>query len=506
MTGRLLDGDLAGDAVAGVRVPMTGSVTNLDIEQTAHDSVNARWNYDVPNPSAYQLDVCVDGSTGQRVSSGTTDGAAAGLSDGQHTCAVYPHVIGMPAQSHRGALLGQRAYLQWTLSVDATTTAYKVYQDAVLVDTIEDMVIEALQYSRLGTSFGRISTAGAYASTAPCNLAAYLLCTVSSSGITLSLYDSDALGTLLGQATVTGGQTVILGPGVQVTLHDDTADYTHGQGIAIRIGPRCWWLSEQLDPGAYAYTVTALDAAGNESSPLTARTVTVQTVPAEMEPIITWDADLSVWGIDPHADEGDFDTYNVYSNYIPSLGALVDDVCMDAPTASLNWDVGWSFDQSMAAGTLRFYLRPVLGGVERESLTLYTLTLPPTAIDLGIIIGNPTNLVLTALAAGRVQIEWDYRLRTDDDCATFSVELADNDDYTGATTVSVAVATGTGYPVLHFTQVSDVDYAGLGWVPVYVRVTALTSASVACETPAEDSVTPDATAPSAPSSLLGGSQ
>jgi hypothetical protein len=473
----LLPADIAGRELIGASAPLIGAARNLNLT-TAFDSVEAAWEYDGYSPDQHDAGLYIDGELRDRVAATRTRAAAAGLTDGLHTVTIAFDRSLIGWGERRGHPLGQRAYVRFARSTDSTTRSYRVYSDGGLGGDIDQLAGASSQitvqgFSRRlpmsGSGLGRASIAGTPAAGDVLNAAVAIEITGS------GLFDY-AVGAETGSSIeFAAGDTIGLPHNVNVTFHDDAEDYQTGDTWSAWIGPQPALLTAQLAVGVHRFVATALDAAGNESEPLTLRAVRIVRVPEAINSIaiahvsgqinVTWNnAEL-------------YDAIRVYSNWSRVFNVFLPYVDLTFPHATLDGDTTeWTFDPGGVEGQLMFYARPVLDGIEREEFALQSTTFPPTPIDQGYVLGQLFDLKLEARAGGDVMVSTLYRFAERDSLhhvAIYVVAGGTNPNTIDwqSPDIEIARAQAVGYPVAGFAAISE-PHGDAEVLDVYVRAAA----------------------------------
>lgn len=448
----------------------------------------------------------------------------ANLTPGAHTLQLSVIRDGAPVPDRHGDPLGQRAYLAWAPSPDPTTAAYRVYSDLgshatpdTLVATLSAPTIvsrTAIPPDNEPTHTARVTFAGSFSAVASvAALNATLTITIAAPTTNPDLTTTGAFTYLLaslpdatdltGSSTFSAGDTVTLPYGLTVTFLDDPEDYTEADTYATTIGPPATYLSDVLSPDTYCFAVAAIDAAGNESTPIAAPALRVVPLPEPVTSVTLTHADADppdaetltiAW-----TDSADITAVNLYTNFNPQTNTLVPDLYEAAPLASVAAGVElYAFEPPAGlAGTLLIALRPTTAiGIELPDLTLHTFTFPPTPADLGIVLADPTDILATPAAAGRASLAWSYAYRPGDDLDHFHVwiQTGVTVDHAQPPTATILATAGTGFPTAAFTYTSAILSATAA-----ISIRSSTSTGVLSPIITPTLFTPDATAPTPPS-------
>jgi hypothetical protein len=499
----LLDVDFDGDCAHGQREPLSGIIRNLNVLPAGFDSAEARFLFEAAVLTEYELGVYVDGGLIQRINSGSTQASLAGLLDGRHSISLASNRIGDIWPERHGDPQGSRAYLRWPRSSDTKVEQYQLFWDRglggspnTLLAVLKDVTIDQRIYMKASTGQpGRITTFGHYTGSRPVNDA--IILDVKSDS---TFAYSTALG-LSGSGEWVQGLTIPLPYGTSATIHDDPADYNAESLYGIAIGPTNEYLTDDLEPGTYKFAVKAISKAGNVSSTVLQKTVRIIFVPDPVSDVVVSYAAgaIGVTWSDPTVLDG----VRVYTNWDPIMGRFQSYIITDAPLATITPGTeAWTFDPGSVEGVLKYYLRPYKGVEECKDSTLRSFSFPPTPLNLGIVLGAPSNLKATAIAAGGIRVEWDYRFRGGDGLDEFHVSIQGASGTPNFASNQVDAVDGEGFPVAHY----SVDYAGPFMGTKYVQVRAESPADTATTVSVEVSVVPDASLPTFAGDLRGVSQ
>jgi hypothetical protein len=240
-----------------------------------------------------------------------------------------------------------------------------------------------------------------------------------------------------------------------VEVLDDPEDYD-GTALSIAAGPATEYTTAEVASGSHTVAVAALDAAGNAANALTGA-ASVLALPAA--------ASGATWGWASYAATlsgtaaAGLDGITIYSNYQPATDELLDAVITDAgAAATYNPTTGaWSRSiqlTSSTAGVLRVMACPVsAAGIERPDGSEYSISVPPTPLDLGVVIGPVGELAAVAGADGDISVSCAYRYQDGD--ALHSVLVWVKSELTatsalGTPTITILATAGVGYPLALF--------------------------------------------------------
>lgn len=409
---------LCGDAFAGTSEPAVGVAYDVNARPAAWDTVELSYDYEAANPTEHQVGLYLNGGLTQRLDSSISLASLANLQEGRHTVQLLPSRTEGTWPDRHGYYRGQRAYVVWDRSTDATTAAYRVYSSPdTLLATIDTITVQERTNVPIQGA-GRCSSWGFYDLPDPIN--ATLTVTF---GATAGEY-TWTLGALSGSGEFAAGETMLFPFGISVRFHDDPEDYPAAATFTVAIGPANEYLTGVQSPGIAEFLVSAVDAAGNESTPVAITPMQILDIPEPIEAILPISYSEPEIGIEWIDDSSGNDVY-VYSNWNTVTQTFEDHVILENPHAIVAVSSSiWIFNHGSVEGTLKFYLRVTVPGEplrQNESLTLYTFNFPPTPPDFGLILGEPGSLSATAIADGYIEFSWDYRPRVNDAVAEFAV-------------------------------------------------------------------------------------
>lgn len=464
---------ICGDSICGCELSSIGIVRNLRVKRSAYDAIRAEFDLDTLatlSADDVQIAVYVDGQFRALLPPTATSAEVANLSEGTHTIDVKPVYPYAPLPDGHGDSSGQRAYVEWAPSTDSSVVSYTVQDISVgtYLATVTTIEIAPRSFAKpdTGTGHGRISISGAF-NGATCNET--LSIQISASGqFDWTLGSEGDTG-----VTFSGGDSVSLSRGALVTFHDPAAAYVNGDTWTTQVGPRAWALTDALDPGEYSVYVFAADAAGNVNEGITPVTFTIAEIPPMPDVSLAYNGDSNIEVTWASADPGDIDGVYIYSNYCQALDAFLDYIIEDGPTATVaSASDTWELDTS-ATGDVYISVRPYKGAAIRNDATVYTFTLPPTAENLGYVLGNPTSLVASPSVGGTLAISCKYLSQVNDDIHHINVYiLAPLEVINWASpTHEIPLAMATGYPMLSFAWTSGGLLDGAEYT-VYARAAA----------------------------------
>lgn len=427
---------------------MSGAIRDLDVRNTGFASAEARFATDITNPDSHEIAGYVDGDLVGRIPSDRAEFGIAGLTEGSHSIDVFTHAIGEPYPDRHGDWEGKRAYLTWQRSADPTVRGYRVYLDAELVATIDEVTVpDAVNVRGVEGELGRITHYGGFTGDFPVN-----------DTVTLTLADEGEYQVTWAEGVTVGnyeaGQTLVLPYGVIVEVQDSPDMYGAASTYEIPVGPAHEWLSDPLLPADYSFTVSAYDAAGNESDPSTAALVRVYPYAEEVQGVhLEWDADTETmrvaWDVEATITAG-IAVIRAYTNINTLLGEREPHIIEDNFwLARLTGHGHAAFVRSQIGdGEVKLYLRH--SGL--ASVRMIRFMMPPTAADLNVRLSSPTNVTVLQRPGGALRVEWDYAFDEErDDLEGFEVSLeAASGAPVFAGVIDVSADDAQGYPVARF--------------------------------------------------------
>lgn len=496
----MLEAAVTGDAVTGDRDSLGGVIRDLDVQATGFAAAEARFVFDAVNPASQEITGYVDGDLVARLPADREVIGIAGLAEGPHTINIFPHILGEPFPDRHGEFQGRRAYVAWTRSEDPTTRGYVVIQDNVDVATIDTVTIpDAVNRRGLDGEPGRISHYGGYTGTDIVNDVVELILKDDS-----SYQYTWAGGIDIGDYVA--GQSLALPYGVIVEIQDPPSMYGAQSTFEIPVGPTTEYLTDELDPGDYEFSVVAFDEAGNRSTPVATTLVRIYPDAGEVPGVaMVWDADLEVmqvvWDATAAAAAG-ITTVECYANIDSILGVISDHVIEDIPWATAPASQGYiAFDRSeIGDGNIKLYLRHA----DFRSVRMVRFTMPPTPFEQGVVLGVPTSVVVVARPDGALRVEWEYSFEDEFDVAAgFEVSLVSTSGapvFSGV--IDVSVDDAVGFPVSRF----GLDFAGPYATAMYAVVRVYNDDLSVYNDSDEATGVPDSTPPDDVDAIYGVSQ
>lgn len=375
--------------IIGSEIPMEGRIRNL--QGTFTESVNLQVSYaveqinGVDNPN-YHTAVIYDAEIVDRNTINELSTEIVLDSDGSHSLDVRRLPAFAPPTGHINYAYGNNVYIFWDQATDEDTNRYVVKLGTTTVATLTQAVVDA-KYYQPTTGGGRYSVQGTSA------ISINKSFTVAFTGETFTfddtVYDFPAAGT-----------TYSLPYGILLTLHDDPATYTN---FDVFVGIQSYVVLNNQPTGANTYTITPYDVAGNAGDTKT-RTVFVQELPDNF----TFDATTNtVTAFGANNDE-----IRVYADYLPANQLQLEYIYEQQPVQILN--IG-SPTVNLPIGT-KFYLWPVVDGIEHRNLTIYEI--PDPTIIVGTL-EQPLDVSLLPTANGTFEIEFTYQMLETDKAVGF---------------------------------------------------------------------------------------
>lgn len=409
-----------------------------------------------------------------------------------------------------GTTIGRRCYLRWSRVTTTDLDHYNVYWDEGEggdVDTLlgavsaisSERVRQALPTSGSGT--GRVSISGYYRG--PATNGNWTI-TISSSG-----YFTYNIGAGASDPVAfSQGDVMELPMGLRVRFEDPVSSYETSDAWTWNVGVNAIYLTEELEEGAYQFAITAVDTAGNESSASSAVSVTLDHGPdapsdlagsyddGDREVTLTW------------TDGAGATHVRIYSNYDPAFETIRDLVGELNPIATVAASTE-TYVLTLPAGVngeVLFYARSYDGTTEEDNVQL--LRVQAVASPVSTSVAPPFDLIGTAIAAGKARITWRVDL-LEEAPASFNVYVFSSEPDAAAWAAASATdnvayddSTATGVDILTPLQTWDSDaLAGERWF----GVRAVDSSGFETDNTETVSVSPDSTAPGAPTGLTGAS-
>lgn len=336
----------------------------------------------------------------------------------------------------------RRVFIRWPHG-DSTTALYKVYYDNrtgtadQLYATVSGVAISKMRMAgpATGTGTGRVSIYGNYIGTTVNDT---LTVTITGDGAASWAFNGDS-GTLAFFA----GAVISLPYGILVEFHDPESRYAADDTYTAFIGVANWLLTSELTEGRYLFTVSAVDAAGNASTVLTAKSFHVIHGPNSVSSAsITYDSDTSeiVLGWRPPADS-DLAAVDIFTNLdkafgLPGQYVLEDNAYAQLAASATSYRIA---ADSLPDGEYMFYIRTRdADGRSDRSIQMLRMSLPYVPPGLS----APAKVTATQLAGGLIRVAWSYHSQRQDPVAGFRI-YAKADDDTDIRTAYDLLATAT---------------------------------------------------------------
>lgn len=405
----------------------------------------------------YRVGIYLDGELVQILPPDATEATITGLFNSRNAridAVAFP--IWEPPPDMHGHFGSDSAYVVWPFDDTADLAAFDVYRavavtpiggggnelvSPVLLGRVETKQVIQKIYARpdSGEAHGRITAWGSVPNE---HANGSFALTVTGAGeISWSGFGDS------GTMDFEKGTVLQLPGGVLVQFNDRADDYVEDDVYTINVGVPNFYQTDTLAEGTYYFGRVAVDNAGNESTgPIRATTaVKIQYEPGPVSaPSIEYAAagngTVTLSWTDP-ADL-DLDGVRIYSNYDPVVGVLDDYIYEIHPLAEIAPGVETYSLPNLEdlTGIIRFYIRPVdADGLENESIGMLTMNLPPTAEELGLILGNVSLLEASPAAGGDVLATWVYVYQRGDDCTGFAYWLGEDEpDFSDPPTGTIA--------------------------------------------------------------------
>ena len=374
---------------------MEGKVRNLQGNFT--DFSNLQISYElqqiVDNPN-FQTATIYDGVITDRNSNAELVSDVVIASAGNHALDVLRIPVNSQYHSYINYAYGNSVYLNWNHSESPDTAYYVVKRGGVEVARITNCVVDSkvLEYSAPGG--GRYSVSGQTNETINDTFSVNF-------GINEFTFNGTAYPFL------SAGLTFFLDYGIQLTLHDDPSTYGN---FDIFVGLQSYIVLTNQPEGSNTYAVTAFDEAGNNSN-VVDKVVYVHPLPDSFTFNETTSTVTSFGANISH--------FNVYADHLPADGIDLPYIYEDAPVQVIT---SGSPTVNLPIGT-KFYLFPVVGGIQHRNLNLYEI--PDPAIEVGTF-GSIADVRLTTIAAGNFDISFTYEFTETDKTSGFNVYYSTN--------------------------------------------------------------------------------
>ena len=508
-------GGLAGPLThgAGSYVPVEGRVVNLDIRPSDLGSYTLTFAHESPfdgTGDELEWHIYENRAPKTHVIPGEPyDGDT--LGEGLHEVLVIP-IRQTDTEIPRivGNVFGNRAFISWGRVDVPDLAAYRVLwnEGTGAADTLLATITlpEAGQVSAepptSGTGTGRLSVLGVYSG--PRRNGEWLVEVNASSQVTVD--KGDGAGDPI---EIVEGASVGIGDGLSIFFHDDPDDYVDGDSFAFFVGIQSEWTSDSLEEGSYAFAVQAVDEAGNQSASSSSVTVVIPHVLPPPEGVaVSWEDGAGLGKVTVSWDaatDAAVDGVAIFSNWDAMFGTLREHVIEDWPLDIVSTATGTEFELSIPAdnpGEFLFYVRNVDDeGRWEDNAVLRRIQID--AEDGGGIPDIPAPVIVAARAGagGSVILTVDVDTRIDGQVEDYQVYSGASEDWD---VLAVDVQEEFTYDANGVIR-AEFTVAGpfaetLRWFGVRMTVTMDAAPSVQVEGPRSNlvSVTPDNTAPAAP--------
>lgn len=485
-----------GLSTAGDGMPVYGRLRNLAASELTTQTAGITWEHEVSateQPDS-TVNIYVDGQLRATPTAGSHGADITSLAAGDSSAQLILSGVTDNPSARSTDPDGQNALLSWAPSISPDCVGYRIYHDTDLLATVRTVAAQERVSAPpdTGVGNGTISAWGRITDYAGNNSGAL---TVTGSGIAewaFPGYETAAI-------EFNRGTVATLTPGFTLTFNSDPENYETGDLWNIYVGPQTHYVTDALTPGEHLFSVSAIDAAGNESAQIAASAVYIAEIPGSLTAVTTEYAldTLSVAFILPANADG----VNIYTNFNPHTGEFEPYIVTDGLPYATS-DALFNFSAPVSTGQLKYYLRPYNTTAERQDSTLYTFNFPPGPDDVGVALSDPTGLTATPASGGKWRLEWDYRLTVDSAATGFHIYRHSTDaaiDYTADLLTTVPLSAGSGAPVVHFTY----NHATAEVSPIRLSVR---TSNGTIETLNTDYVllTPDAAAPALSGPVIGG--
>lgn len=488
-----------------------GRAVNITARQTAFTGFFVSWDREATTDEDTVFLVYVDGRLAQRLSGATTSTTLIASDYDAHDVQVlaFPAHFSAPSENY-GAAASTRAHLFWTRPADTSITSYKIYRSTTstgtytLVDTLSTPVVEN---ETIAIGSGTLTIAGGPESTTYTNATFTLTITDAAARTATITNNVDATSIAF---TYSPGLQASPIAGITFTL---SATLATSDSATFLIAIPNYYDSAPLAEGTYYFKVLSFDAAGNPedtATALAAQTPAAVTITPPPEPVTSFSVayDESTGALTYAATQSPTASATeiyIYSNWdgttLHPAVTFDSDLLTVAATASQAVS-GTLVASPTVDGVYRFVARAVTSaGVDDQTASEETVTLPYVPADL------PTIAFLTATpaAGGDVTLTWaadgipvsGWRvtgftvtpLTVSPTASAASTLPRDDDDDAAAPDLFLFTAT--------------VDALNVGAAGTYTATVAALSSGGFTGTPASATVTSDATAPTAVTTLGG---
>jgi hypothetical protein len=396
---------------------LDGRVANLDTAEGSLGSAIVTAEHEIDIAGNHRLWLYLDGVPVRAIEPGETVTTTSYGEAGVDVQVWIARATDTALPDLRGSLPADRLFVDWDPVTAADAVAYRVYTDnrtgtmvysapLVAVDDLVSTNTPAARAPDSGTGTGRITVTGTVAGTINATLS------IEITGTTKWQYDVTGSGLNGVDLDIKPGVPVGLPNGQTVVFIDGAADYDTGDTWEWHVGPRTDILTGSLAAGTWQVAVTALDGAGNESSPssiLSAVTAVVLTPPGD--PAATWDAaesEIVVTWTDP--EDANVESVAIFASYNATTGAIGDYVLEANPIVTAPVEDGTaSVSIPTARGTVLLYARSMdsAGNWEDNArlLTVEVADAPAAVLAAPVVAsvaaGAGGSLVITAIVDAR---------------------------------------------------------------------------------------------------------
>ena len=453
-------------------IPLEGKIRNLSGTFTNSQNLNLSWELEqVVDNTNFQTAIVFDGTITDRNENEDTASEVFITSDGAHSLEAVRLAKNVNPYNYRNFASGNNIFLDWEQSTSGDLQSYIVKRNGSTIETISNTVVDTKEYIRLDSG-GRYTVWGAYASRYNGSLSVTF-------GTNEFTFDGQTIEFL------TAGSTFQLSRGIKLTLHDEPSLYSGS--FDIFLGIRNYTILKNQPSGDNVYEIIPVDLAGNVGTAVT-KTINVLEMP---DTAFAFDLDsLTVTNFGTNID-----VVRVYSDYMPANSTTLPYVYEECHVQELNL---LNPSVSLPIGA-KFFLKPVVNGIEFNSVSLYTV--PNPAVQDGSI-GEIADMLLTPTQNGNMTLSFIYELQEDDKMAVFNIYGSDDGEIFVNIGSVLKSQTTRNYGFLLEYEV-DLGLALADGVEYFVYVKAADSDSLESDASETVSAIADAVAPSVPGALHG---
>jgi hypothetical protein len=298
---------------------------------------------------------------------------------------------------------GRRVRLSWPRSTDADLASYKLYwNEGDGATTTELTTISTVSASPVvsvdGGSGGLGSLQGVYRGAV--TNATWQVEIVSVSSRT-ARYNNGSGWTSI---SFEPEQMFNLESGLRFIFESKVGDYSDGDIWSFTVGPQTVFVTDELDEDTYAFALSGIDQAGNESTKSSDVSATVTHEPdAPTAFAVTYDdTDFSLSWTNAAGVTGT----KIYSNYDPAFGVLRDYVLEQNPIATITSPTTVAtINAAGLDGTALFYARHYDATTEEDNCNLVTVECGNTIASAVL---PPFDLTGVPSAGGKALLSWSY--------------------------------------------------------------------------------------------------